>query len=179
MTKLLCTGNEEKQTIAWAAKKKWPQTTLMSLSKGWDLRLPSLDDQDRFCCELEKHNVFINSSFIDYGVQSMLLDTVVKEWMKKDIKGHIISLGTTLEFDPAFINTPYVKSKLALRDLSLKYNQQTGITGVRSTYLMLGGVNNGKPENQNFIDPDRIVDVIEWVLNFSERVGLIQLDASK
>jgi hypothetical protein len=66
-----------------------------------------------------------------------------------------------------------------LRDLSLKYNQQTGLTGVKSTYLILGGVNNGQPENKDYADPGRIVDVIEWVLGFPDRIGLIHLDAAK
>lgn len=179
MMHILCTGNEKKQTIAWAVKQKWPQTTLASLSSGWNLKFPNLTDRDRFCHEIAKHNVFINSSFIGNDGQSRLLEIVINEWMRENIKGHVITIGTTLEWDSTQIDNPYVKSKLSLRDLSLKYNQQTGITGVKSTYLILGGVNNGQPENKDYLDPMRIADTIEWVINCPDRVGLIHLDAAK
>jgi len=179
MKSIVCTGNENNQTIAWAVQHKWPQATLMSLSKGWDLTFPSLQDRQQFCQEITKYNVFINSSFIAPDVQSTLLEIAVNEWMRKNIKGHVISLGTTLEWEHDQDHNFYIKSKLSLRNLSLKYNQQTGITGVKSTYLILGGVNNGRPENKDYTDPKLIVDAIEWVLDFPARIGLIQLDANK
>jgi len=175
--RIACTGNEKNQTIAWAVRRKWPQSTLMSLSGGWDLTCS--EHRVRFCQEIIKHDVFINASFIAHGVQSILLETVVNEWMRENIKGHVISVGTTLEWESTKIDDPYIKSKLSLRDQSLKYNQQTGITGIKSTYLILGGVNNGQSENKDYTDPGHIVDVIEWVLSFPDRIGLIQLDAAK
>jgi NADP-dependent 3-hydroxy acid dehydrogenase YdfG len=179
MKRIICTGNEKNQTIAWAVRRKWPQSTLMSLSGGWNLTFPDISDRHRFCQEITNCNVFINASFIAPNVQSVLLETVVNEWMRENIRGHIISLGTTLEWEFDSDNNSYIESKLSLRNLSLEYNQQTGITGVKSTYLILGGVNNGQPENKDYVDPNRVVDVIDWVLEIPERVGLIQLDGVK
>lgn len=177
--RILCTGNEKNKTIAYAVKQKWPSATAISLSTGWDLSLTNQKNIDQFRAELVNYDVFINSSFIGPGVQAAILETVVDEWMSKDIKGHVISIGTTLEWEKSHIHSQYVKSKISLRELSLVYNQQTGITGVKSTYLILGGVNDGQLENKDYIDPGSIADAINWVINFPDRIALLQLDAVK
>jgi hypothetical protein len=174
--KILCTGNVNKRTIAWAATNHWPHTDTVSLSAGYDF----LSDEglEKFKSMIAKYNIFINSSYIATGVQSKLLDLTVQKWMELDINGHIFNLGTTLEWDN-LNNNEYIESKLNLRKKSLEYNKETGITGVKSTYLILGGVDNGEPENKDFVPPDTIIKMIDYILTFPGRIGFVQLDAKK
>lgn len=177
--KILCTGNPEKFSIAKAVKNKWADSCCVSLSSGLDLRLIDQLDRDRFKKLVVDHNVFVNSSFIGPGIQAKLLDLVCDTWMEADIKGHIITIGTTLEWSEDHKYREYVQTKQQLRQASLDLNAQSGITGVKTTYLILGGVNDQQPQNLGFVHPDSIVDTIEWVLNCPDRLALIQLEKNK
>ncbi len=173
----LCTGNPDKFTIAWAAKEKWPGAKTISISNGWDLTSGVCLEKFRF--SVKEFDFFINSSFIAPGVQANLLDIVVEEWMKHDIKGHVINLGSTIEWDDRHGNSSYVKSKIDLRKKSLMYNDQTGITGVKTTYMIVGGINNRQPESQHNVDPGVVIETMSWVFQNPNRIGLIQLDTPK
>lgn len=141
-----------------------------------------MEDQEsikKFKTEIIKYDVFINSAYIGPNAQANLLDLTVSEWSRVNIKGHVFTVGTTAEWNLQMSQTDYIKSKIALRQRCLEANQETGITGVKSTYLILGGINNGSPETRDYVDPMSIVQVIDWILGLSDRVGLIQLDNKK
>ena len=174
--RILCTGNPDKKTRAWAVRGKWPHAQTISLSQGYDLSMQNEQDIQKFKEKILSCNIFINSSYINEQAQSTMLDLAVQEWMAKDIKGHVFTIGTTLEWNTNNDST-YKKSKIKLRDLSLYYNNQTGLTGVKSTYIMLGGVKTAQSEDA--VDPSDVTDVIEWIASRSERIGLIQIDCVK
>ena len=174
--RILCTGNPDKLTIAWAAVQTWTNVDTISLSQGWDITTQQgLKNIEK---KIVDYDVFINSSYIAPGVQKKLMQIVVQEWMRVNIKGHVFNLGTTLEWTGNQSDN-YVKSKISLRAASLEAHEQTGITGVKSTYLILGGVNNQQPQNQDYVDPLSITATIEWVLCFPDRIGILQIDKAK
>jgi hypothetical protein len=174
--KVLCTGNVNKRTIAWAASTYWPHADTISLSAGYDFL--SNEGLEKFQSIIAKYNIFINSSYIAPGVQSTLLDLTVQKWMEFDVNGHIFNLGTTLEWSD-ITSDEYTTSKLGLRKKSLEYNNETGITGVKSTYLMLGGVDNGQPEHKDFVPPGTVIKMIDYIIAFPGRIGFVQLDSKK
>jgi len=176
---ILCTGNPKKLTIAWAAQQKWDKVTCVSLSSGWDLNLLNQHDKLQFKSLVRNFDVFINSSFIAPDVQSQLLTLVCDEWMAADIKGHVITIGTTLEMSSDVRFQPYINSKKELRNLSLNLSNQTGITGVKTTYVVVGGVNNQQPHSADFVGPDSIINLIDWVLKFPDLLPLIQIEKNK
>jgi hypothetical protein len=176
--RILCTGNPDKKTIAWAVREKWPHAQTISLSKGHDLCMQKEQDIQKFKEKILSCNIFINASYINEQAQSTMLELAVQEWMAKDIKGHVFTIGTTLEWDTSN-NSTYKNSKIKLRDLSLYYNNQTGLTGVKSTYIILGGVKTTQSESQDAVDPNTVADIIEWISSQSERIGLIQIDSIK
>lgn len=174
--RILCTGNPYKKTIAWAVCKKWPQSQTISLSQGYNLRMQKEQDIQKFKEKILSCDIFINASYIDEQAQSTMLQLAVQEWMAKDIKGHVFTIGTTLEWNLDHDST-YKNSKITLRDLSLYYNNQTGLTGVNSTYIILGGVKTAQSDDA--VDPNAVADIIEWIVSRSERIGLIQIDCKK
>lgn len=176
--RILCTGNPDKKTIAWAVRQKWSNAATVSLSQGYDLRLLNEPAVDKFTQKIIECDVFINSSYIAQGVQANLLERTVQKWMEHDIKGHVFNIGTTLEWDQDNISE-YKDSKIAFRNASLDLNKQTGITGVKCTYIMLGGVSQPGPKSQDGVDPLSIVAAIEWIAQTPERIGLIQIDSVK
>ena len=95
---------------------------------------------------------------------------------KENIRGHIINIGTTLEYSKEHHNNSYVKSKLQLKQQSLQLNEQTGITGVKTTYIVLGGIANGESCNAAYVKPKDIALTIKWVLDQRFRIPLIQLE---
>jgi hypothetical protein len=177
--KILCTGNPSKLTIAWAVKQKWPNAQCISLSSGWNLKWVDDTSRSQFKELVTQFDVFINSSFIAPGVQADILNLVVQKWTEADIKGHVITIGTTLE---NYVDTKfqtYINDKKKLRELSLLMNDRTGITGVKTSYVVVGGINNQQPQNADFVDPQSVVELIDWVLKFPNQLALIQLEKSK
>jgi len=83
--RILCTGNPDKKTIAWAVREKWPHAQTISLSQGYDLRMQNEQDIQKFKEKILSCNIFINSSYINEQAQSTMLDLAVKEWIAKDI----------------------------------------------------------------------------------------------
>lgn len=168
--KILCTGNPEKKTIAYALGCDYA-----CLSSGWDFT--DLVTLERFRTNIINYNVFVNSSYIASGVQATLMNIAHQEWMRENIKGHIITIGSTSEYSSD--NSQYANDKRSLKQYSLTLNDQTGISGVKSTYLILGGINNGKPENSDYVMPNHIASSILWVVSQDHRIPLLQLEGIK
>ena len=165
---MLCTGNPNHPTVASAVRKKFPQAEFASRATGYDLRFWDPGSEDFFKENIKNYNVFINSSFICGGGQLALLETTWQVWSENNIRGHIINIGSSSEFlgvtDPMVndhVYGIYSIQKRALRDRSLQLNNKNGI---RTCHLILGGLNDGKPEHSNWLDLETVADIIRWVL---------------
>jgi hypothetical protein len=163
--KIFCTGNPERKTIAHALN---PDISA-SIRSGWDFK--NADTVDRFGQEITQYNVFVNSAFIAPGIQETLMNTCYNSWVESDIRGHIINIGTTLENTND--NGNYAQSKRQLKQQSLKLSDNTGISGVKTSYIVLGGLGPGA------CTTDEVKQVILWILQQPYRVPLIQLDSVK
>lgn len=163
VVKLLCSGNPNHRTIASAVQKIWPRAHFASRATGYDLRFWNPGSEDHFRQRIRDYDVFVNASFIcDHG-QLALLETTVQEWRAHNIKGHVVNIGSAAEFlgmDSAW--GAYSIQKRALRDRSLQLHSQHGI---RTTHVILGGLNDGKPENQQGLDLDHAAGVIQWCVS--------------
>lgn len=163
--KIFCTGNPERKTIAYALN---PDMSA-SISSGWDFN--NSDTIDKFGQEIKQYNVFVNSAFISPGIQETLMNTCHDSWMSSNIRGHIINIGTTLENTNDSSN--YAQSKRRLRQHSLKLSDNTGISGVKTSYIVLGGLGAGN------CTLDEVKEVILWLIQQPYRVPLIQIDSVK
>jgi len=175
--KILCSGNPtNEKTIASSIQKIFPNTDFASRTTGYDLKLLSNDTLCYFKNQILKYNVFINASYIDSGCQLQLLDVTYKQWMKENIQGHIINIGSTIEWqtDNDYYYE-YRESKKKLKLASLDLSNQTGITGVKSTHIIVGGINDGLPEHQNWVLLDHVAQTIKWLLEQPANVSLVQL----
>jgi hypothetical protein len=61
----------------------------------------------------------------------------------------------------------------------MQLNEETGITGIKTTYIIVGGVNDGKPGNENYLNASSVSHAIEWILQNPDRIALIQIDVAK
>jgi NADP-dependent 3-hydroxy acid dehydrogenase YdfG len=173
---ILCTGNPADQTVASAVKKRFDSVDFASRTTGYDLRLNSADSEKYFKQQILKYNVFINSSYIAPGVQLRLLETVYLEWMRKNVFGHVINLGSTIEWKNEPEHAEYIENKKKLRTRSLELSSQAGITGVKSTHVIVSGLNDGRPGHENWLDLERVADVIHWILHTKSNITLIQVE---
>jgi len=167
---IFCTGNPQKKSIAQSLG-----CDHASLSSGWNFH--NIESLDRLRDLIVEYNVFVNCSYIGPGVQLNLLNLVIDSWQEKDIKGHIINIGTTLENNPD--DSQYCQDKLKLRERSLELSNETGLTGIKTTHIILGGINDGKIENSDKVSTDAISSTIHWAVAQEFRVPLIQLDGVK
>lgn len=173
---ILCSGNPTHQTVASAISRTFPDADFASRSTGYDLRFWNTSSELYFRNQIVNYNVFINSSFVANGVQLKLLEITHQEWMRADIKGHVVNIGSTAENSDDQQYANYINSKRLLRKHSLKLNEESGISGVRTTHIIVGGINDGKPENANWLDLEHIASAIGWVLDQPYDIPLLQIE---
>lgn len=172
--KILCSGNPNHATVASAVKKIWPQAHFASRSTGYDLRFWDAGSEEHFKSQIMAYDVFINSSFVCGGGQLALLETTFERWSNSGIKGHIISIGSSAEFlGRDSVWGAYSIQKRALRDRSLQLHGQKGI---KTTHLIAGGLDDGKPQNRRGLDLVCVADTIRWCLAQKFCVPLIYID---
>jgi len=162
---IFCTGNPARKTIAYAIKPD----KYASLSTGYDFR--TNESKKKFEDEIANYKVFINSAFVFPGIQEQLMHICYSRWMKQDIKGHIVNIGTTLENTDD--TSSYNKSKHRLRKKSLLLSDNTGISGVKTTYVVVGGIGKG------MCDIEHIGSTIKWIIQQPFRIPLIQIESVK
>jgi hypothetical protein len=161
--KILCSGNPEHATVASAIKKHFLSTDFASRATGYDLRFWDPGSEMHFRENIKNYNVFINSSFICGGGQLHLLEATHQEWTMADTPGHIINIGSTAEWDG--VNSPYPEysiQKRALRDRSLQLNNKNHI---KTTHITVGGINDGIPGHEKWLDLKYIAEAISWIIN--------------
>jgi hypothetical protein len=163
--KIFCTGNPERKTIAHALGADLNA----SLSSGWDFTASGTIV--RFKESIQHYNVFVNSAYIAPGVQEILMNECCAEWTRINTRGHIISIGTTLENTND--NSEYAQSKRCLKSRSLQLSDETGISGVKTTYLLLGGLGT------DACNPSDIAQIIKWVVRQPFRMPLIHVESVK
>jgi hypothetical protein len=169
MYKILCTGNPTHATIASGIQKIFPEADFASRATGYDLRMWDPSDEEFFCNHIVNYNVLINSAFVSTGAQQKILELTHKCWKV----GHIINIGSTAEYEGRNSFFPlYSIQKRALRDLSLSMNSKY----LKTTHITLGGLNDGKEENKNNLDPIEVAKVVKWILESKLNIPIIGLE---
>lgn len=163
--KIFCTGNPVRKTIAYALGADLNA----SLSSGWNFTMS--ETIIRFRKSIQQYNVFVNSAYIAPGIQETLMNECHAEWTKINTRGHIINVGTTLENTND--SSQYVQSKRNLKYRSLQLSDETGISGVKTTYILLGGLG---PDGCNTKD---VVQTMLWIIDQPFRVPLMQIESAK
>lgn len=178
---ILCTGNPEHTTIASAVARRFPQAKFACRGTGFDLRFWDPGSENHFRSQIVNFNIFINSSFICDGGQLALLETTFDVWAENRIRGHIINIGSTAEFMGtgdnrvgAGVYGKYSIQKRALRDRSLQLNNYKGI---RTSHIIAGGLNDGKPDHESWLNLDTLAETIAWIIDNPADVPLLCLQA--
>jgi len=171
MTKIICIGRPGHGGIAASLKKYYPDTCFVSKSTGQDLLIN--DHYNHFINNVKDYNVFINHSQIAIGMQEQLLKDVYKTWTENKVHGHIISIGSIIEFDEwSWLDEATAKEKLNIRNTSLSLNSEL----IKTTHLITSGFNRYGPEDDVKIDPDKIVETIKFILEADVDIPLIYVE---
>lgn len=173
--KMLCSGNPTHATVASGIQKVFPQAEFASRATGYDLRFWDPGSENHFRSRIKDYDVFVNSSFICGNGQMALLDVTHQEWSQNNIKGHVFNIGSTAEWlgvDSAY--PEYSIQKRALRERSLQLN---GKNKILTTHIIVGGINDGKPGHESWLDVVQVANTIRWVLEQNIEVPLIQIQA--
>jgi hypothetical protein len=172
--KILCSGNPNHATVASGIKKIFADADFASRASGYDLRFWDPGSETHFRDQIKKYNVFINSSFICGHGQLALLEATHQEWSAAGIFGHIINIGSSAEwFGIDSVYAEYSIQKRSLRDRSLQLNNKSGI---KTTHVIAGGINDGLPGHENWLALDQIAETIKWVLEHPVKIPLIAIE---
>ena len=165
--KIICTGNpSDPKNIAHGVKKIFKNVTFVHKSMGIDLT----KDIDKFLSVLKNHNTFINASYISPNTQINLLSHAADN-MKL---GQIFNIGSTNEYDKLG-ETSYSDSKNKLKTKSLQLNNFR----VQTTHIILGGIDIGTQQTNNWIKPIDVAELIFWITQQIHTIPLIALDQNK
>jgi hypothetical protein len=171
---MLCSGNPVHATVASAVQKVFPDAHFASRATGYDLRFWDPGSESHFKEQIAKYNVFINSSFICNGGQLALLETAHNIWAASNITGHIINIGSTAEWLGIDSKFPaYSIQKRSLRDRSLQLN---GKSRIKTTHIIVGGINDGIPSHAGWLDLENVANAIKWVLTHPCNIPLLQIE---
>ncbi len=170
--RILCTGNPNDVGLAKSIKSLYPETTFLSRSSGYDLFEFTCDTEIKFREQLKLHNVFINYSWVTYGVQQKLLQITAEEW----IKGHVINIGSTNEDHNvlARLEPEYTEDKLKLRSLSLQLNNEH----FKTTHVVVGGFQATSVGSMPNMDPINIANAIKWIIEQEFEIPIIGIQKS-
>jgi hypothetical protein len=167
--RVICTGNPDKPfTIASGIKKLYPDATFIHKSNGWDLTDATLELKIKE--QFSKHNMFINASYIDSGIQYRLLELCNQSVKFCDV----INIGSTHEYDNLG-GQDYKESKLNLRDLSLSLNTAR----FKTCHLMLGHLKTGDDAHDRQISIDTVCNMIPWIFKQSFEIPIMCIDSRK
>lgn len=175
--KIISTGSVSNGGICSSLEKFFPQTKFISRESGFDLS--TIDGLEKFSSIIKDYNVFINHSQISFpnsqekfiGAQEKLLSITREKW----VRGHVITIGSILEFDEwEFLDPPVSKEKNKLKKLSLELNSEN----FKTTYLIVSGFDRYKIlENDEVkIHPDDIVKTIKMILESELDFPLIYVE---
>ena len=171
--KILCSGNPSDMTVANGISKIFDNAEFASRTTGYDLRFWDKGSKSHFQNNISNYDVFINASFICGWGQHQLLETTFYEWERLGIHGHIINIGSTSEWEG--VNSEfgtYTVQKQALQSRSLQLNN---VSGIKTTHMVIGGINDGKKEHRNWMPPADIAKTIKWILNNCNNIPLIAM----
>ena len=158
--RMLCTGNPDKPTVARSINKIFDNVDFACSSTGWDLRLWDEQRQNYFAEQIKQYDVFVNSSFICNGGQMQLLNSAYEHCTNKM---HAFNIGSTLEYVSRQSKWAMVGiDKRALKDRSMMINLQS--ENFKSTHITPGGLNDGEPGHETWLDMDHIAETIDWIL---------------
>lgn len=155
---VLCTGNPDREgTVASGIREVFPNTTFIHKSNGYDLTKVSIKDI------MSRHNCFINTSYIDHGIQLKLLN----DYFESVKIGEVFNIGSTHEYDNLSKYKDYVANKIKLRDRSLELNNYR----INSIHIVLG--------EKNKIKPIRVAKLIKWITEQEMKFPIIGFDYPK
>lgn len=164
--RIICTGNPHVSGIAKHIKDLYPQTKFISTSLGYDLTTDH--GFNEFESLLPKYDVFINHSQIAAGIQEKLLLSARQSW----ISGHVITIGSVLEFDKwSWIEPEVTNEKNLLKNLSLQLSEEH----FKTSYITVGGLKKHDSDNMR-LDPKKVAEIIQWILEKDLYIPLIYID---
>ena len=161
--KILCSGNPNDHTVASGIKEIYPDADFASRATGYDLRFWNEGSETFFRNQINKYNVFINSSFLCKWCQHQLLEVTFEEWSKHNINGHIVNIGSSAQWEGVnnAMYGDYGIQKRALQERSLQLNKKNGI---KTTHIVLSGINDGKQGHETWLQPLEIAQIIKLVI---------------
>lgn len=165
LKKIICTGNTFAPSITHYLDQLYPDITFVSRTTGFDLS--TQEGLDKFKSILPYYNVFINHSQLMPGVQETLLKYAHEVWKY----GHVINIGSILEFDKwEWFDPESAVDKRALRDLSLSLSSEN----FKTTHIIIGGLKT--PDNDFILESKQVADMIKFVIEAKCYIPLLYID---
>jgi len=138
-SKIICTGDPGKDTVANGVKQFLPDTKFLFLSNGDDLRLWDDDRRQKFSKLVTQSTVFINASKICQLGQLQLLNHAYETFIENKMKSYtVINIGSTAEFHADEFEMYHIE-KNALKERS---RQLANRNGFKSSHITISNINN-------------------------------------
>jgi len=168
---VLCTGNPNYIGIPYSLSKIFKNIDFVHKSNGFDLT-----NFEEFKILINNYNVFINHSAFNYTIQKDLLQLCVDQWQKNKKRGHIINIGSVLEYEFAKkykIDTiEYYESKTDLRNLGLELCTEN----IKITHFVIGAIQNPGSFHPDKLNCKEIAKVIKIILKYEFNVPIIGIE---
>lgn len=171
MIRMICTGRPSHGGIASSINRYYPEAFFVSRRNGYDLTTDI--GYNKFKESVKNYNVFINHSHIKLGLQENLLRDVFNIWSEENIQGHIITIGSVIELEEwKTLDLEIAKEKLSTRNTGLMLNCES----IKTTHIITSGFDRYGPEKDIKLKPDKIVEIIKFILESDIDIPLIFIE---
>lgn len=182
--KIIVSGNKH-YGLAKQICEQFPSALFCSRSNG-DFNFSQYESMESFANLSLEYDVYISCSYIPYFRQLLLLAKVHNTWIENKKKGQMIILGSTADWSTKV--WLYPTEKKALRDFCRRYAAWSSGggpelhkgNGIRITYLAPGMLDLPKQKEKHGeqlakINPQYIVNVIDWLINQPEHINIHEI----
>lgn len=178
-TNILVAGNNN-YGLAKSLHDLYPTAKFLSRSSGYNLGKHEVRN-DVALMSLEYDVVLLVSALGEFK-QTLLAETIVKQWVENDHNGYLIVLGSSADTPVKGTAWVYPAEKKALRAYTRQLSQAVSSDNPpkwRTTYLSPGNMHTPKQDekmpNTPKLDTEYVANIIDWLIKQPADINISEL----
>jgi NADP-dependent 3-hydroxy acid dehydrogenase YdfG len=177
--KVLIAGNKN-YGLAKAIAAVYPDATFLSRNKGFNLN--DYDTRLNVGKMSLEYDIFISVSCLSQFRQTLVVESVAKEWIQSNHNGYMIVVGSSADTPVKGTGWVYPAEKKALRAYTRQLSQLVSSEtppNWKVTYLSPGNLHTPKQDekmpNIPKLDTEYVTQVIEWLIAQPKNINISEL----
>lgn len=177
--KILVAGNKD-YGLSNSIAQEYPDAKFLSRSTGFNLN--DSDIRDEIAKLSLDYDVFISVSCLSQFRQTLVVESIIKEWMSNNHNGYMIVIGSSADTPVKGTSWTYPSEKKALRAYLRQLSQIVASSqppNWKITYLSPGNLHTPKQDQKlpdtPKLDTDYVTSLIKWLLAQPRNINISEV----